>query len=556
MTSSRDCAASNGAAKAHVGDISLQGDGADPFPQDNLIVKPEDEVDTQASAIKLEYCLFLPEEIAKHRQDVSIKEVGVAFRDRSSLVGLTQIHQSKGLFKKVFWFIVLLLALVLLSYHTLSLVLIYMKFGTATDYHVESMRSMRFPAVTVCNTNMLVENDNSVIPDIRQTNRYADFLSEDDPQARGHQLQDLVVSASFDSKSLSNSDFDYFASPVFGNCFTFNRNNTYETRRSLPGYGLRMVLNVESYKYSRGISYAIPETVGAVIKVHPHFIEPIVEEKVLILSPGTSARLAVEKTEYHRIGGRYGHCRQVTSTEGIFYSGNYTRENCESSCLQRAVIERCCCYIVTMNREVDGTSWDRKCDGIEKLEKQEREEGNCGRCTFNRTHPFTGCSKEKEECMKKVWSMYDHGEIDCDHCYEECNEEVYDVRTNIASWPSDDYMTYELLPTLNESARLFSQLEMYLDSPFISTDIVKKNMLTVEVHYGSMATAKITTKPLIGDAEFIAQLEALAGFWIGWSMWTVFQFFEFLSDMVVLAIRKCRERRKAKQNETDDNEDV
>ena len=53
----------------------------------------------------------------------------------------------------------------------------------------------------------------------------------------GHQKEDLIVEATFDNQFVSHADFVKTDSLIYGNCYTFNINDTERTRRALPGYG-------------------------------------------------------------------------------------------------------------------------------------------------------------------------------------------------------------------------------------------------------------------------------------------------------------------------------
>ena len=61
----------------------------------------------------------------------------------------------------------------------------------------------------------------------------------------GHQKKDLIVKAAFDNQKVDLGDFVLTPNTRYGNCYTFNQNNSMKTRRALPGYG---ELNRTNYK--------------------------------------------------------------------------------------------------------------------------------------------------------------------------------------------------------------------------------------------------------------------------------------------------------------------
>lgn len=59
--------------------------------------------------------------------------------------------------------------------------------------------------------------------------------------------------------------------------------------------GLQLVLNAETYKYNNFQAHNPPEWKGAVVKVHEHNIEAIVEEGGVMLPTNTLSRLAMKR---------------------------------------------------------------------------------------------------------------------------------------------------------------------------------------------------------------------------------------------------------------------
>ena len=59
--------------------------------------------------------------------------------------------------------------------------------------------------------------------------------------------------------------------------------------------GLEMVLNAETYAYNNYTEHNAPEWRGAVVKIHTHGTEAIVEEGGVILATNTLSRMGVKK---------------------------------------------------------------------------------------------------------------------------------------------------------------------------------------------------------------------------------------------------------------------
>ena len=61
-------------------------------------------------------------------------------------------------------------------------------------------------------------------------------MSENNPYL-GHYKEDLILKATFDNHEVSLDEFTLIRNGRYGNCYTFNKNNSRKTRRALPGYG-------------------------------------------------------------------------------------------------------------------------------------------------------------------------------------------------------------------------------------------------------------------------------------------------------------------------------
>ena len=63
------------------------------------------------------------------------------------------------------------------------------------------------------------------------------YIAVEYESSHGHQLNDLIVSATFNNRKIdvSEKNFQLVINPYYGNCFTFNMNNTQYVQQE--GYG-------------------------------------------------------------------------------------------------------------------------------------------------------------------------------------------------------------------------------------------------------------------------------------------------------------------------------
>uniref|UniRef100_A0A915ADX1 Degenerin del-1 n=1 Tax=Parascaris univalens TaxID=6257 RepID=A0A915ADX1_PARUN len=115
-----------------------------------------------------------------------------------------------------------------------------------------------------------------------------------------YNLHEFVLRCSFNSEDCNmERDFKLHMDPEYGNCYTFNFNDSVELKntRAGPMYGLRLLLNVNQSDY-------LPTTEAAGVRLVVH------EQKVL-----------------HRLDAPYGLCSDTFRPEGYIYQEHYSPED-------------------------------------------------------------------------------------------------------------------------------------------------------------------------------------------------------------------------------------
>ena len=86
-----------------------------------------------------------------------------------------------------------------------------------------------------------------------------------------------------------------------------------------------------------------------------------------------------------------------------------------------------------------------------------------------------------------------------------------------------------LIPKLKNNSKLVQQLADYKSHPAagngtVSKSFIEDNLIKVEIYFGSMTTTCINQVPIVGDAEFVAEMGKL------WSSYTSCRVFLFFSN--------------------------
>ncbi|KAK3083686.1 hypothetical protein FSP39_001469 [Pinctada imbricata] len=166
------------------------------------------------------------------------------------------------------------------------------------------------------------------------------YMSKSDRNKRievGHQIQDMLISCSFDGYKCYADNFTVISNEDFGNCFTLQ--SSFVSTKAGPRSGLSVILYMEGEEYLEGISQGY----GARVVVHEQDSFPFPADRGLYLSPSYESHIGVKMTKISREGDPYGKC-----TDGEAYRQQYgikySRLVCQSLCKQNEIFKRCGCY--------------------------------------------------------------------------------------------------------------------------------------------------------------------------------------------------------------------
>ncbi|KAF6030840.1 SCNN1D [Bugula neritina] len=472
-------------------------------------------------------------------EDITGALIGQAFCDNTTSHGIPHTYRAASQGKRAAWFILSLLSVGALSFHLSQLISVFIQFDTSTDIKLNNdIRSLAFPAVTICNNNMIRSSAitsalNTLVStasnkqdraqakhDILEDLAYEYALLEDDDIKfqLGHQFESLVQWADFNYEDVAD-DFIHFFNPYHGNCFTFNHfsdSNKSSSVRAGAEYGLVMLLNIQQYEY---VPY-LTEASGVKILIHDPEEMPFPEDGGITVAPNTRTRLAVKRTEYTRKNGRYGNCLEVGEDDfpltiyNYQYGYSYSKPACEKSCVQEQAIKECGCFLPEIPyNESFYSDYDavKPCDG-----------GN------------------SSVCVEEIYYNFTSGSLKCENCHEPCHEVVFDVTPSATVWPAPSYMG-DLKDTVqSDMPALFDELQKNYELYDSISVPIQENLLQVMVFYDKIAVTESVQEPKVSDFQFVSDLGGSLGLWVGWSMLTVFEFMELGIDLLVLCCVKLR----------------
>ncbi|KAK5973646.1 hypothetical protein GCK32_009363 [Trichostrongylus colubriformis] len=222
-------------------------------------------------------------------------------------------------------------------------------------------------------------------------------------------LNEFVLRCSFNSKDCNmERDFKLHIDPEFGNCYTFNFNDSVELKNSRAGpmYGLRLLLDVHQEDYM-----PTTEAAGVRIVVHEQDQEPFPDTFGYSAPTGFVSSFGLKTKVLHRMDAPYGSCSDTFRPERYIYEEHYSPEGCHRNCFQMKVLDQCGC-------------------GDPRFPLPSDEKRYC-----------SAKSVADRQCLSNLISEsggYHHLQLECD-CQQPCTENVFETAYSAAAWPSVNF---------------------------------------------------------------------------------------------------------------------
>ena len=443
------------------------------------------------------------------------------FFNNSSIHGLSNIAQAKHWVTKFIWILVFLTLLIISIYTSHKILSEFTDYKAHLVHTYHQLESIELPSMTICNANnyqahkirqyfdqqrfvnqtvnrslesgilmplalyggaWLLGTDNVTF--MKETRSGSDILFPND-------LDGWCTFQTF--ANCTKKDFvDSFYHSYLGICKTFNNDGKYiqKTPGSLSGLFMKFFINEDDY------APLLPHDMGAgvTLTVHPRnvFIDPL--EGAVLLQPGTLTRIALKKHVYKRLQHPYpSKCIYKTGTE--LFPGPYTVSNCQHSCLQRAMYERCGVLeaVVIYNMKQKGMSVPQN----------------------------KNLSQVDERCTADFYNFSLTGQIKCD-CPLPCEEEVVTSKISSSKWPSKADMAY-YRPVL---AQILNRTD-------VSEQFVRDNMLSVKIFFDSIAYEEVVEKEAVSAASLFGSIGGAIGLCIGASCYSIVEILAFLTKIIV-----------------------
>lgn len=431
--------------------------------------------------------------------------------------------------RMISWIIVLTTAFALMMY---SISAISTKYSLGRIYTSTTRRfpkQLPFPAVTICNVNpfkataLLARNLSLVLANLLLTHirgrdgtsipisSFSSLIQQYDMMSGGnntfyedlgHQVEDLVLSCTFDGRRCSTANLTSRATS-YGLCHTFNPTGDfshYYSGKHGYRYGLIIRLNIEQYEYF--LSDITSAGLNVFIHDHNHF-PYIGGHKNLLISPGQSMLLSVTKIDYARLSPPRGICNDHVK---LTLFDSYSRESCLIECETQLAIKTCGC-------------------------KAEYMPGTGNTCTLNQT----------------IYCILPHAKSFqlkfCD-CPIACSGTVYDTQLSYSKYPAPHlgqvynnsyFLQSGVIPVPSFAVSNYIDANgtvIYYLNNVVTPTALQDNYIKLAVYYKALEDNLVTEELQYTAGRFFADLTGFIGLFIGVGFLSFFEVMELIYSLI------------------------
>ncbi|XP_032228649.2 acid-sensing ion channel 3 [Nematostella vectensis] len=442
----------------------------------------------------------------EHKEENETWNMIREFAGYTTLHGFHFLVDSSSRWRRRIWFLLLLFCCAMFIYQFVISVNRLRAYKVVFSRGAEQPGEVDFPAVTICNKNMLRkslilntsaqiyldEQDADFKRSLKQSN--ISFDAEEFVKKYGHNITNMLNRAKGCTFKMlypcSGENFTSFFSFTRGWCYTFNAGANYIQRVSVAGREtrLKLYLDAKSHEYYGPFSY---DGVGFKIAVHDQNDVPDMDNGGYDISPGYLTTISVKRFKEVSLPPPFP---TKCGSRTLEHYERYSTKGCEYECFAKDFVRKFKCKVL----------------GMAPI----KEIRNASFC------PVSVVSAALMD-FHKNW----HLEL-CD-CPKPCETVNYNAQLSTAHYPApsllDELSKFPLEGFVNKSKEEYVKF-------------VRDNIVVVEVFYETLLTDVLKEERDYDFNMFASDLGGILGLYLGTSLLTIVEFLD-------LGIRWCLRRR-------------
>ncbi len=374
------------------------------------------------------------------------------------------------------------------------------------DVDVVEESPVTFPAVTICNINPYDTSDQATMNYLNRTlvnkslsiNKIATDsepaieqvrssqallqasvladrqLNDSQKTSLGFKINSLLISCYFNNVQCNESDFTWYYTFEFGNCYTFNKKTGSEAslkKNSKPGR--YSGLSLELFTGISEIHDILTIEKGVYVSVHNNSQIPLTKFDGVRISPGFDTDISIRRSYQLKKDSPFNDCRLDTATilddDSEYFKktvslSKYSQYLCYEICLQyEFIIKECNCS----DPSVPASPNDKTikfCDTASLL-----------------------------KCVLKVRNKFDETSISSQcakFCPAECEKMRFTSQLSASQYPTRYYFDI-----IKDQPKLKNKFSGFSNKKNLSYDTFKESVLMVNIYYGDLSYTSVVESP-------------------------------------------------------------
>lgn len=426
--------------------------------------------------------------------------------------GVVYVFVGKSKIRRLFWSLIVLTAAIGCLYNVANRVIFLAKHPTSTTVGVVQPQAVDFPAVTLCNLNLIKKSYlDGISTRLGEFVRKAFYAQGTDLECRRamelfenhtlpwnqsfsellwygrHTADETILSCKFMGQECNSSDFLPNFTPS-GICYTFNGGRGVPVLKA-NGMGTRFALTLIVNVLQNEYNAALYHDAGIKIAVHPQTVPPQPDELGIAVSPGKNAFISVRQTN---IENRSSKRKCVDKNNTTFKDAfPYSVPACQLDCLRADIAQKCKC-LSTSTIHSTTTQYHSQFSHLRN-------------CTI------------RDVCCQ-VSEIFDA--TSC-NCREACSKTLYTTSTSYSAFPAN-YAARDLAD--------YAAAAMTRFNVTVNASVFHENILGVNVYFESLTVEERTTDDAYDAVALLSDIGGQLGLFLGASVISVFEFLTWLFD--------------------------
>uniref|UniRef100_A0A3B4DJK1 Acid sensing ion channel subunit 1 n=1 Tax=Pygocentrus nattereri TaxID=42514 RepID=A0A3B4DJK1_PYGNA len=424
----------------------------------------------------------------------------VSKTSRTTLHGVRHVFLAASPPRRAAWLLAFVASLALLFTWSSNRVRYLLSAPVYTRAHVTHARRLTFPAVTICNRN-LVRPRRMTKPDALAQTPAPTPTMRQLLDRLGHQLEEMLLQCRFQGELCGPRNFSTIFTR-YGKCYTFNSGQDGRpllvTMKGGMGNGLELMLDIQQDEYLPvwGETDETSFEAGIKVQIHTQDEPPFIDQLGFGVAPGFQTFVSCQEQRLTYLPPPWGDCRDAPMDSDFF--STYSITACRIDCETRYLVENCNCRMVHMP-------------------------GDAPYCT----------PEQYKECADPALDFLVERDNDYCVCETPCNMTRYGKELSFVKIPSKASAKY--------LAKKFNKSEQYISD----------NILVLDIFFEALNYETIEQKKAYELAGLLGDIGGQMGLFIGASILTILELFDYLYEVIKYKLCRCAKKSHKRNNNND-----